>query len=274
MLELRNATCRAGGRLGGRALVRRLSAGFAPGTVNVVIGPNGAGKTTMLRLLSGERAADEGKVLLDGVAVQRLGARALATRRAVLAQFTPEGFSYTAHEVVRLGSEAPTAGRAVPPWTGPESALAAVDLEGFGGRLVTELSGGEVQRVHLARVLCQLGSATGPEGARYLLLDEPIASLDIRHQVLVMEIARAFARAGGCVVVILHDLNIAARYADRLVLMEEGEISASGSAGEILTADRLTRAYGLPLTVRVVTGEGDNGAGGDRRVILPALCAS
>lgn len=258
MLTLDHATA----RLGPRTLVRRATAAFAPGQLAAIVGPNGAGKSTLLRLLSGELRPAEGQVSLDGTALHRLPPRALAARRAVLAQTNPLGFSYTAHEVVRLGQEARQT-PAAPPWDRVESALAAVDLPGFGARFVAEMSGGEQQRVHLARVLCQLGGPIGPQGAQYLLLDEPTASLDIRHQVLVLNLARGFARAGGAVVVVLHDLTMAGRYADRIVLMDRGAIAADGAPDRVLTAARLSPVFGLALTV----GPAAAGAG---PVILPA----
>jgi len=216
-------------------VVHPLDLKIEPGTFTVVIGPNGAGKSSLLKLMTGEAEPSQGSVRLDGQPLSRWTPERLARRRAVLPQSSSLAFPFTVAEVVRFGLEA--GGRARDP-AASQTALARVDLIGFAGRLYEELSGGEQQRVHLARVLCQIGAPLEEGQARLLFLDEPVSSLDIRHQLGVLEIARDFARGGGAAVAVLHDLNLAAGFADRLVAMAGGRVTADGAPAEVLT-DRL-----------------------------------
>ena len=245
MFNLTNASV----AIGGKMLLSSLTTSFEAGEVTAIIGPNGAGKSTLMKLLSGELRPSTGRILLDGRDLAAFRPRDLALRRAVLAQSNALSFSYTAFEVVRLGLEARRSAGIRSVYDDPREALAAVDLAGFESRAVHELSGGEMQRVHLARVLSQIGAATGPDGARFLLLDEPIASLDIRHQVMVMEVARRFAATGGGVIVVLHDLNMAAGFADRLVVLDRGRLAGDGPPGDVLTAERLAEVFRIGLAV-------------------------
>ena len=182
---------------GGRRLLSPLSTMIGGGCLTAILGPNGAGKSTLLRLLSGEIRPTGGRILLDGVPLAAIPPRQLAMRRAMLDQSLPASFSFTLRELVQLGFEARSPAGAPGPHATAEAALAAVDLAGYAGRLIDSLSGGEQQRAHLARILAQIGAPTGPEGPRFLFLDEPIASLDIRHQMMVMALARDFADGGG-----------------------------------------------------------------------------
>jgi iron complex transport system ATP-binding protein len=134
----------------------------------------------------------------------------------------------------------------------PERALAKVDLEGFAGRFYQELSGGEQQRVQLARVLCQVWAPVLDGEARYLFLDEPVSSLDIRHQLIIMDIARDFARRGGGVVAILHDLNLTAMYADSIYVMQRGRLAASGAPQDVLGDNLIEQVFGCRLRVGAV----------------------
>lgn len=230
--------------LSGREVLRGVSFAAAPGTLTAIIGPNGSGKTTLLRCLTGElRCA--GSVRLNGQALAGLGPRRLAALRAVLAQETQVAFPFTVEEVVEMGLMA-TAG--APPGLAAR-ALAEVGLPGHGPRDFQTLSGGERQRVQLARVLVQVWQPTGPEGARWLFLDEPVSSLDIGHQLQVMRLARSFADRGGGVVAVMHDLNLSAMFADRLTLLHQGQSLAAGPPGEVLREDHLARAYGCRLRV-------------------------
>lgn len=231
---------------GGRALLDQANLSLARGRVAVIVGPNGAGKSTLLKVLAGEMKPDAGRVRLDGDALPTLPPRVLARRRAVLPQHTEVAFSFRVGEVVALGM-APSARRD----TLVERLLAQVDLPGFAGRLYDHLSGGERQRVQLARVLAQLERLPG-EAPGFLLLDEPTASLDLAHQLLVLDVARAHAAAGGGVLAILHDLNLAAMCADDLVVMKAGRILAAGPPGEVMTSALLLDAFGVRAEVNAV----------------------
>jgi iron complex transport system ATP-binding protein len=199
-----------------------------PGEFTVVIGPNGAGKSTLLKCLCGELEADHGAIQLEGRALEGWAADTLALKRAVLAQQTPLVFPFQVHEVVALGrlahrkqSNARQDAAAV------HHALERVDLSHLRNRRYTTLSGGEQQRAQLGRVLAQLDlghSAAPGTGRKVLFLDEPISALDIRHQCRILGIARQLSESGTSVFAVLHDLNYALRFADRLLLMRDGRI--------------------------------------------------
>jgi iron complex transport system ATP-binding protein len=225
---------------GGVRLLDDVSVAVIPGEVLAVVGPNGAGKSTLLRVLAGDLRPKAGRVLLDGRALNTLHAGELAWLRAVLPQQSLLQFSFTTREVVQFGR--------YPRDDGPErdalvvgQAMRAAEVEPLSERIYPTLSGGEQARVQYARVLAQ--------EARYLLLDEPTAALDIRHQELVLRMARRQAAAGAGVLAILHDLNLAAAHADRIVLLSRGRVVAAGTPWEVFTAERLSAAFEHPIIV-------------------------
>ncbi|MEM1101335.1 MAG: heme ABC transporter ATP-binding protein [Pseudomonadota bacterium] len=227
-----------------------------PGHVTAIVGPNGSGKTTLLKALTGE-VPTTGHVRLNGDETRALRPEVLATRRAVLAQATSLAFPFTVLEVVRLGLTAGVA-TAAPRETAalPHAALTRVGLEGFEGRFYAELSGGEKQRVQLARVLVQIWQPTLDGAPRWLFLDEPVSSLDIAHQLLVMGIAADYAKAGGGVVAVMHDLNLTAIFADAVTLIEAGRVGERGTPEEVLTDTNLSRAYGCALSMNAAPSAG------------------
>lgn len=222
---------------GGEVLIDGVDLAIAPGTVTAIVGPNGAGKTTLLRLLAAELAATAGEVRIDGVLVGSLGAAELATRRAVLPQHTLLQFAFSCLDVVMMGrfAAAPRSDESV-----VATAMDATDTSALADRIYPTLSGGEQTRVSLARVLAQ--------EAPVLLLDEPTASLDLRHQELVMGTMRDLARAGAAVVTVVHDLQLAARHADRVVVLAEGRVAADGTVSEVMRAEVLEPVYGHRIT--------------------------
>lgn len=238
-------------RLGRRRILDGVDFAARPGEVTAIVGPNGSGKTTLLRALTGEIAPEAGRVAIAGRAITGLPPAALAGLRAVLAQATGLSFPFTVHEVVRLGLQS---GHSTAPSV--EAALAAVDLPGFGGRFYQELSGGEQQRVQLARVLAQLWVPVVDGQARWLFLDEPVASLDIGHQLGVMRMAARYAAEGGGVVAVMHDLNLTAMFADRVVLLHQGRVLGAGRPADVIRDDLLSAAYGCRLRVGLVPAEG------------------
>lgn len=241
MLEGRNITV----TLGRRQVLHGVNVTAQAGEVTAIVGPNGSGKTTLLRALTRDVVAG-GQVRMNGQDISRLPAHRLALMRGVLPQATPLAFPFAALEVVRLGLEAG------PDAANPRRAAEALDRVGLlhkAGHLYQELSGGEQQRVQLARVLAQISAPMRDGVPCWLFLDEPVASLDIGQQLAVMEIARDFARAGGGVVTVMHDLNLSAMYAERVILVSGGKIAGQGPSEEILCDKNLQAAYGCALRV-------------------------
>ncbi len=248
MIEARNVSV----SIGRRRIVFGVDLIARPGEVTAIVGPNGSGKTTLLKAICGD-IASEGTISINGRDVARAKPWELSTLRAVLPQAATLAFPFTVREIVRLGALGGRSG--VLPGEEerlPERALAAVDLDGFAGRFYQELSGGEQQRVQLARVLCQVWAPVLAGEPRYLLLDEPVSSLDIRHQIAIMQIARGFADRGGGVVAILHDLNLTAMFADAMLVMHGGRAAASGTPKEVLADDVLGAVFGCALRVGAV----------------------
>ena len=220
-----------------------------PREITAIVGPNGSGKTTLMRAISGDLPYG-GSIRINGSEVSALKPWRAATMRAVLPQATVLSFPFTVREIVRLGLAGGRSG--VLPGEDarlPDRVLARVDLDGFAGRFYQELSGGEQQRVQLARVLCQVWAPVLEGTPRFLLLDEPVSSLDIRHQLIIMNIARDFARRGGGDVAILHDLNLTAMYADRIHVMHRGRLAAAGTPADVLTDDVIAQVFECGLKV-------------------------
>lgn len=233
--------------LGGRTLVDDVSLSVNAGEVLVVVGPNGAGKSTLLRILAGELSPTTGHVNLAGRAAHEWPARQRATMRAVLPQQSELSFPFSCYEVVLLGR--------TPHVNGRESqkdhaitrlAMAATDTRTHEDRAYPTLSGGERQRVQTARVLAQIWE--GPS-SRALLLDEPTSSLDLAHQHALLRIARRMADNRCAVVCILHDLNLAARYATKLAVMHQGRLHAIGPPARVLSTKLLAEVFAVDALV-------------------------
>jgi iron complex transport system ATP-binding protein len=248
MIEARDVSV----SIGGKRIVQNVDFAVRPGELAAIVGPNGSGKTTFLRALAGD-LPHGGSVTMNGREIAHMKPWVSAALRAVLPQQTALSFPFTVREIVRLGMlngrSGVLAGEAE---RLPDQALARVDLDGFAGRFYQELSGGEQQRVQLARVLCQVWAPVLEGAPRYLFLDEPVSSLDIKHQLIIMNIARDFARRGGGVVAILHDLNLTAMYADRVHVMHRGQLAAAGSPQEVLSEDLIARVFECRLKVGVL----------------------
>ncbi len=234
--------------IGKKQILRDVTFTACAGEITAIVGPNGSGKSTLLKALVGELPCT-GTVTLNRRRLASFRPWELASLRGVLPQATVLAFPFTVLEVVRLGLAAgPDANR-------PElafEALARVDLEGYAGRFYQELSGGEQQRVQLARVLTQVWQPLRDGIPCWLFLDEPVSSLDIAHQLTVMDLAQRFAREGGGVIAVMHDLNLTAMYADHVHVMAEGRSSGAGPVAEVLTDARLSRVYGCALRTGVV----------------------
>lgn len=234
-------------RVGSRALVHDVSLSVRPGQVVAVVGPNGAGKSTLLKMLSGDIQPHRGEVSLNDKSLTAWGKRDRAKLRAVLPQNTSLNFGFTVKEVVLIGRSPHVRGFERPlDHAIAYEALCAAKIEHLAERVYTTLSGGEQQRVQLARVLAQIWENNGP---RYLLLDEPTNNLDLTHQHGTLDIAAEFARNGVGVLAILHDLNLAAQYADDILILKHGEQVAYGTPNTILTAETIRHAFDMPVMI-------------------------
>lgn len=234
-------------RVGQKTLVNDVSVSVKPGQIVVVVGANGAGKSTLLKLLAGELDPFAGEVTIDGLPVRQWDKRELAKVRAVLPQASQLSFGFTALEVVLIGRTPHIRGRERPEdFMIAQEALAAAHVEHLAHRSYTTLSGGERQRVQLARVLAQVWQGHEP---RYLLLDEPTNNLDLAHQHGTLEIAAEFSQRGVGVLAILHDLNLAAQYADHIVVMQAGQLLASGYPQMVLTPEIIQQAFAMSVMI-------------------------
>lgn len=236
----------------GSPLLDAIDFQLAPGERLAILGENGAGKSTLLRLLSGESPGpglrSSGQVSIAGRPVGEWTARQLARLRAVLPQQTDLAFAFTALELVQLAryphEESETTSVRI-----ARQALRLADAAGFGHREVATLSGGERARVFLAACFAQLWE-TAAEHPRYLLLDEPTAALDLAHQHHLLDTAGRFAAERGLgMLAILHDLNLAAQYAERLLLLRHGRLLVQGRPEEVLTCERIAEGFGVAACI-------------------------
>ena len=233
---------------GGATLLDDLSVAVERGEVVALLGPNGAGKTTLLRALCGELPPAAGDVHLEGRSLSAWSPRERAARLGVLPQASRLVFPFTAEQVALLGRTPHVERRESA--RDREIADLALRRAGVGAlarRDYLRLSGGEQQCVQLARVLAQVWDAPA-QGSRYLLLDEPTASLDLRLQHALLGLARQLAAQGFGLLVSLHDLNLAAQYADRIVLLRGGRVLAEGAPPQVLGAERIRRVWGVEAT--------------------------
>lgn len=234
---------------GGRVLLDTVSLRVEPGRLHVLLGPNGAGKSTLLALLAGDLKPAAGTATLDGRRLADWPSAALARRRAVMMQRDELRFPFSVDEVVALGRL---------PWQRREqspgeravvaAALRQAGADKLAGRRYLALSGGERARVQLARALAQITADADDPAPRYLLLDEPTASLDFAFQHQVLLSLRQLADRGVGVLAILQDPNLALRHADAVSLIAGGRLMAAGIPETVLDADRLSMVYGLPIT--------------------------
>jgi len=244
---------------GEKAVLQQVGFYLAAGQVLAVIGPNGAGKSSLIRALSGVLPVRGGAVRLDGRDLRQYSEVERARRIAVVPQAVNLPAAFTVWETVLLGrtphlnwlGQLTAKDEDIARW-----ALERTDTQALAGRPVNQLSGGEQQRVLLARALAQ--------SAPVMLLDEPTAHLDLQYQLSLLELVRELAHQEKlAVLVALHDLNLVSRYADKVALLAEGKLCALGRPGEVLQADVLTRAYRVPLQVLAL-------GGGLPPVVLPA----
>ena len=244
--------------LGGRTILAGIDFQVSPGEVVGLVGCNGVGKTTLLRLANGALAASAGRILLGGEAIEELSRRRLARGVALVPQDLHVPFPFRVGELVLMGRAPHQPMLGLESESDVELALEALERLGIGhlaDRAITTLSGGERQLVLFARALVQ--------DPNVLLLDEPTAFLDLKHRVEVLREVRAFARSGRSALIVSHDLSLAARSCDRIVLLGPGCIAALGRPADVLTPENLRLAFGI----EVFTFPGPDGA----LVVVPDL---
>lgn len=234
------------------AVLTDFNLAVAQGEFLAVVGPNGSGKSTLLKALTRTLAPARGRVALGGREIWSMRSAAFARRVAVVAQEAPVDFEFTVAEVVLMGRLPylrPFRGEGPADHAAVARALAATDTQYLAERLVTGLSGGERQRVMVARALAQ-----EPE---LLVLDEPTSHLDIGHQVELLDLIRRLNREQGVTVVaVLHDLNLAAQYASRMVMIREGRLHAEGAPGAVVSEQNVRAVYGSRVRVMAHPEEG------------------
>jgi len=232
--------------VGGATLVDAIDLRIKAGEMVAIVGPNGAGKSTLLRMLSGDLRPTRGQIRLKQREIHAYPPRQLAYHRAMLSQHVNVTFPFTVEEIVQMG--AGDASRAAAQGL-VDAALGEVGLTHFSHRRLPTLSGGEQQRAHFARVLVQLACGEEQHGPGLLLLDEPTSSLDMRHQIDLVETARRRAQNGTAVIAVLHDLNLAMRFADRIVLLHRGKLAVDGGRAEAITAETIRRIFEVDVRI-------------------------
>lgn len=236
MIEIRNLVVERGGC----AVVNDVSLDVSPGEFVVLVGPNGSGKSSLVGAVSGDLRYSQGSVRIGGLDVSTTSRPDLARQRSVMTQNNPVSFGFTVREVVGFGRS---------PWRATstsehdaeliDSAISKLDLQHLADRPVQALSGGELARVAMARALAQ-DTAT-------MILDEPTAALDLRHQVELLSIVREQVTQGRSALVVLHDLTLAAQFADRVAVLQSGRVAAQGPPQEVLAPQTLSQIYGVQI---------------------------
>jgi iron complex transport system ATP-binding protein len=235
--------------IGKKTILAGISAEFHPGEFNMILGPNGSGKSSFLKIFSGEVHASEGNVFYGVKKIREIKTDELAKYRAVMSQQPELSFPLTVDEVVMMGR--------YPHFNfNPnkkdiaicEAVMERMNLSPFKERNYLTLSGGEKQRVQFARVLAQIWEQPA-EGTRYLFLDEPLTSLDINYQQEFLQVAREFTKKDTVLVAVMHDINLATQYADRLFFLKQGELIAHGRPKEILNEALIKKVFDVDITI-------------------------
>lgn len=246
MIEAQNISV----RIGQRTLLNDVSLRIEPGRIVALLGPNGAGKSTLVSVMTGERKTNGGRTLIGGRAMDTLSPLELARQRAVLLQNSSLDFAFTVDEVVGLGRlPFASTNEAFDDEKALDDVRRTAGISPLWQQLYQTLSGGERQRVQFARALAQIWRRNTDGLPRYLFLDEPTSALDLRHRRTVLDTARALANEGIGVLVVLHDLNLAADFADDIVLLRGGRVLTSGPTNDVMTEANLSSCFDVPIEV-------------------------
>ena len=235
---------------GNRPILKNVSLAVAPGELVSILGHNGSGKTTLLRCISGYLKPKEGAVRIGEDAVSSLSSKALARRMALVPQNPVMEFDFTVRDIVLMGRNPHLkrfSGETETDYAVADAALVRTGMDALADRSVLTLSGGEWQRTIIARAICQK--------SELMLLDEPVASLDIKHQIEILRLVRSLCRESGVsALCVMHDVNLSAHYSDQILLLKEGEALACGAPSAVITAPLLAEAYGIEAEVRTEQG--------------------
>ena len=238
-------------KLDNRQILKDVSLEINEGEIVSVIGPNGAGKSTLLNVLSGDISPDSGNTTYDNKQLNKISIQERAFTRSVMSQMQTLVFNFNVKDVVEMGWLQRGNSDFSSNFTMAfEAVTSECNVHNLVHRKFNSLSGGEQRRVHFARTLLQLWRPSQSNDPRYLLLDEPTANLDLSSEMLLMNILKARASSNVGILVILHDLNLASHFADKIAIMKDGEIKAFGKPEEIMTDDFLTSIYEVPIKVK------------------------
>lgn len=232
--------------IGSKYIVKDLEFSFKAGNLVSIIGPNGAGKTTLLKLMSGELKPSGGEIFLNDLAFSELSLKERANKRAVMTQSSSVVFDFLVEEILEMGWVQGSSDDFVKACS---DVVNSCGLDELMGRKFNTLSGGEQQRVQFARAMLQVGGLSKTAEDRFLLLDEPTSSMDVAYELNLLNLAKEVRKTGVGVIVVLHDLNLAARFSDQIILMNSGLIVASGQPEEVLSDRILSDVYSTELRV-------------------------
>ena len=237
--------------LGGRDILNNISVEIAAGEITTVIGPNGAGKSTLLKALAGDIKPDKGNIFYDGKNLIDINIQERAFTRSVMSQLQPIAFDFSVREIIEMG------------WIDRGQSDYAEEFENAVMDIVLEcgvenlihrnfntLSGGEQRRIHFARTLLQLWRPSDAKDPKYLLLDEPTANLDLTYEVKMLNIIKEVSKEGSGVMLVLHDLNLAAKYSDKIILLSNGKMVKIGSPKDVLKAELLSVIYDIDIKIK------------------------
>ena len=238
-------------KLDNRQILKDISLEISEGEIVAIIGPNGAGKSTLLNVLTGDINPDSGEIVYDNKQLNQISIQERAFTRSVMSQMQTLVFNFNVKDVVEMGwLQRGNSNFSSNFSMAFENVAKECNVQNLIHRKFNSLSGGEQRRVHFARTLLQLWRPSKSNDPRYLLLDEPTANLDLSSEMLLMNILKSRALLSVGILVILHDLNLASHFADKIAIIKDGEIMAFGEPEKVMQDDFLTSVYEVPITVK------------------------